>query len=55
MGRLAAELAAGARPFLDVTTMDPGRFGRHYASRTTLGAARERVYRTYYGLRGGRV
>lgn len=55
MGRLAAELVAGRRPFLDIGPMDPGRFGRRYATRAGLRAACEGVYRNYYALRGGRV
>jgi 4-methylaminobutanoate oxidase (formaldehyde-forming) len=55
MGRVAAELAAGVRPFLDVSAMDPLRFGRRYASRAALQAACEGVYRNYYSMRGGRV
>jgi 4-methylaminobutanoate oxidase (formaldehyde-forming) len=55
MGRCAAELAAGRRPFLDVSAMDPLRFGRRYASRAALQAACEGVYRNYYSMRGGRV
>lgn len=55
MGRLAAELVAGHRPFLDISGMDPGRFGRRYVARAPLRAACERVYRNYYSLRGGRV
>ena len=55
MGRCAAELAAGRRPFLDVSAMDPLRFGRRYSSRAALQAACEGVYRNYYSMRGGRV
>ncbi len=55
MGRIAAEIATGRRPFLDVAAMDPQRFGRRYATRAALRAACEAVYRNYYSLRGGRV
>ena len=40
---------------LDVSAMDPLRFGRRYASRAALQAACEGVYRNYYSMRGGRV
>jgi len=55
MGRLAAELVAGQQPFLDISEMDPARFGRRYRSAAALRAACEGVYRNYYALRGGRV
>jgi glycine/D-amino acid oxidase-like deaminating enzyme len=55
MGRVAAELAAGVRPFLDVSAMHPLRFGRRYGSRAALQAACEGVYRNYYSMRGGRL
>lgn len=55
VGRLAAELVTGRRPFLDIRSMDPGRFGRRYAGRAALRTACEAVYRNYYALRGGRV
>ncbi|HEV8673065.1 MAG TPA: FAD-binding oxidoreductase [Methylomirabilota bacterium] len=55
MGRVAAELVAGERPFLDIEGMDPARFGRRYARRAALRAACEGVYRNYYSLRAGRV
>ncbi|MBI2469281.1 MAG: FAD-binding oxidoreductase [Candidatus Rokubacteria bacterium] len=55
VGRVAAELVAGRRPFLDIRSMDPGRFGRRYAGRAALRTACEAVYRNYYALRGGRV
>jgi glycine/D-amino acid oxidase-like deaminating enzyme len=55
MGRLAAEVATGRRPFLDIAAMDPARFGGRYRSRAALRTACEAVYRNYYSLRGGRV